>query len=188
MTIRDILLSALRRVGRDDIVDALESGGEPIGSSAEAVDTMMYCINAVEDELARYYFPLKCTETLRSTDNKTFYFSDFANTPVKILQVKSGGKEVKFELRTNCLIAGSAEIEITYFYAPKKKRQEDNSEFGDMGDGYITALGAAAEYCLINGEISMSEALETRYREDIDRARRKADIYSEAYIPPRRWI
>lgn len=188
MTILDILYSALLLIGRYDLVDAMESGGEPYGPDGETVETMMYCINAVEDELARYYFPLKCTETLRSTENKTFYFSDFAHTPVKILQVKSGGKDVKFELRTNCLIADAAEIEITYFYAPKKKRQEDKSEFGDMGDGYITSLGAAAEYSLICGEISMSEALEIRYREAIDRARRKAAVYPEAYIPPRRWV
>lgn len=186
MTIRDILFSALRYIGREDIALDMEGGGEPEGEASEVVQTLTYCINAAEDELARYYFPLKCTETLQSTENKTFYYADFSYTPVRILKVKSGGVDITYELQTNCVTADAKKIEITYFYAPKKKTLDDESEFGETGDGYITALGAAAEYCLICGEASMAEVWETRYREAIDRARRKAD--AGAYVPPRRWI
>ena len=185
MSIRDILYSALRRIGREDIALDLEGGGEPEGEAADVVQTLMYCINATEDELARYYFPLKCTETLYS-ENKTFYFAGFSHTPVRILQVKSGGRDLPYELQTNCITAGADKIEITYFYAPKKKALDDESQFGETGDGYITALGAAAEYCLICGEASMAEVWETRYREAIDRARKTSN--PGAYVPPRRWI
>lgn len=189
MSIRDILVSALRRIGREDLANDIESGGEPVGEGEEVVQTMLYCINATEDELARYYFPLKCTETLNSQD-KTFYFSEFTHTPVRILCVKSGGAEIDYELFTNYLVADCAEIEITYMYAPAKKTIEDISEFGDIGDGNITSLGAASEYCLICGEASLAEVWETRYREAIDRARRatEKDEAQRAYIPPRRWI
>lgn len=186
MSIRDILYSALRRIGREDIAIDMEGGGEPEGEAAEVVQTLIYCINATEDELARYYFPLKCTETLYSSENKTFYFADFLHTPVRILEVKSCGRDISYELQTNCIAADAQKIEITYFYTPKKKTLEDESQFGETGDGYITALGAAAEYCLICGEASMAEVWETRYREAIDRARKKSD--AGAYIPPRRWI
>lgn len=189
MTIRDILISALRRIGREDLAVDMEDGGEPVGEGGEVVQTLLYCINATEDELARYYFPLKCTETLNST-NKTFNFSSFSHTPVRILQVKSGGKEVAHQLQTNCLTADYAQIEVTYFYAPAKKTVYGSSEFGDLGDGNITSLGAAAEYCLICGEASLAEVWETRYREAIDRAQRavgKSDA-RQSYIPPRRWI
>ena len=189
MTIRDILVSALRRIGREELANDIETGGEPVGEGGEVVQTMLYCINATEDELARYYFPLKCTETLDST-NKTFHFSDFSHTPVRILGVKSGGADVSYELLTNYLVADCSEIEITYTYAPAKKTIEDSSEFGEMGDGNITSLGAASEYCLICGEASLAEVWETRYREAIDRARRATDKAESAaaYIPPRRWI
>lgn len=190
MTIRDILISALRRIGREELANDVEDGGEPVGEGADVVQTMLYCINATEDELARYYFPLKCTETLVSKNDNLFYFSDFLHTPVRILGVKSSGAEIKFELCTNYITAGAAEIEITYMYAPAKKTIYDSSEFGDMGDGNITALGAAAEYCLICGEASLAEMWETRYREAIDRVRKVADKAEaqRAYIPPRRWI
>ena len=186
MTIRDILLSALRRIGRDDIISDMGGGGIPRGEMRDVVDTLLYCINATEDELARYYFPLKCTETLYSSADNLFYFSDFSHTPVRIVSVKSGGAEISYELKTNCLAAGAKKIEITYFYTPAKKTLDDASEFGDMADGDITALGAAAEYSLLCGELSMAETWETRYREAIDRARKTAN--TGAYVPPRRWI
>lgn len=186
MFIRDILVSALRRIGRDDLADDVEDGGEPGGEGGEVVQTMLYCINAAEDELARYYFPLKCTETLNADEANTFNFSDFSNTPVRILKVSSGGKAIEYELKTNCLTAKAQEIEVTYYYAPAKKTIGGRSEFGNLGDGNITSLGAAAEYCLICGEASMAEVWETRYREAIDRARKLHS--TDAYIPPRRWI
>lgn len=189
MTIRDILISALRRIGRDELANDVEDGATPVGEGGEVVQTMLYCINATEDELARYYFPLKCTETLTSQNN-TFYFSTFSHTPVRILDVQSGGRDIGYQLLTNCIAADRAEIEITYTYAPAKKTLDGSSEFGDIGDGNITSLGAAAEYCLICGEASLAEVWETRYREAIDRAHsasERAEI-KKAYIPPRRWI
>lgn len=190
MSIRDILISALRRIGREELANDIEDGGEPTGEGGDVVQTMLYCINATEDELARYYFPLKCTETLISKKDNVFYFSDFSHTPVRVLGVKSGGKDVKFALHPNFITAESSEVEITYSYAPAKKGMHDESEFGDVGDGNITSLGASAEYCLICGEAALAEVWETRYREAIDRARsaeEKAQI-KRAYVPPRRWI
>lgn len=190
MSIRDILISALRRIGREDLANDIEDGDEPTGEGGDVVQTMIYCINATEDELARYYFPLKCTETLVSKENNLFYFSDFSHTPVRILSVKSGGKEISFELLTNCITAGASSVEITYAYAPAKKTVYGNSEFSEIGDGNITSLGAAAEYCLICGEASLAEVWETRYREAIDRARSTEEKHKsqKTYIPPRRWV
>ena len=185
MTIRDILIRALRRIGREELSDDLVTGGEPIGEGGEAITTMLYCINATEDELARYYFPLKCTETLRGK-NKTFPFSDFSHTPVKIISVKSNGKEIEFELQPNLLIAAATNIEVTYNYVPGQKYMYDESEFGEIGGGKIIELGAAAEYCIIGGEAALAEVWETRYHEAIEKAQK---LYGwSGYIPPRRWI
>ena len=197
MTIRDILIRALRRIGREDLSADVGSGVEPSGEGAEVVTTMLYCINATEDELARYYFPLKCTETLHLGQSKTLRFSDFSNTPVKILSVKSDGAEIAFELQPNCLIADATSIEVTYYYAPKQKGVDDESTFGETGGGKIIELGAAAEYCLIGGEAALAEMWETRYREAIDMTRQMLEndnAYSGekldrgGYIPPRRWV
>lgn len=185
MTIRNILVSALRRIGREDLAADVADEGEPWGEDGEVVKTLLYCINAVEDELARYYFPLKCTETLSSEDN-FFEFSAFSHAPVKILSVEHDGKKVEYSASPSGLKANCGQIEVTYFYVPPQKTIEDESDFGDMGDGELTALGAASEYCLICGEASLAEMWETRYREAIDRARKRQAL--KAYVPPRRWI
>ena len=73
MTIKDIAVCAFKLLGRSDIAVALSAGSELDNESAEKTEALVYCINAVEDELARYYFPAKWTEELRSADGK-FYF------------------------------------------------------------------------------------------------------------------
>ncbi len=185
MTIKQIMLDALRFIGREEIAADILSGAEPYGEAAETADTLLYCVNAVEDELARYYFPLKRTDALHSED-KTFGFEKFSRTPVKILKVEEGRKQIEYELELNRIIADANNISVTYFYAPKKKTIDDDSEFGDMADGMITAYGAAAEFCIIQGEAARAEAFETRYREAIDRAQRSSS--KGAAVPPRRWI
>lgn len=185
MTIRKILSGALRRIGREEIADDIDDEGEPWGENGEVVKTLLYCINAVEDELARYYFPLTHTEAI-SSENGFFAFSSFAYTPIKILGVKSGGRETDYKLLKDGLSAQGGEIEVTYNYVPYPKTMEDSSDFGDIFDGEITVLGAAAEYCLICGEAALAEVWETRYRESIDRARRING--RGAHLPPRRWV
>lgn len=185
MSIRKILAVALRFVGREDLAADIDDGGEPYGEGGEAVKTLMYCINAVEDELARYYFPLECTEELSSEDN-FFPFSSFSHTPVRILSVTCGGKRAEHTLTQTGVSAVAPKITVTYHYAPSENTVDGESAFGGLGDGMITALGAAAEYCLICGEASLAEVWETRYREAIDRAHSR--IGRSPCVPPRRWI
>ena len=185
MSIKDVMVSALRRIGREELAADVEDGGEPTGEGEEVVKTLLYCINATEHELARYYFPLRFTETL-SSENGIFDFSIFRYTPVRILEVKSGGEAVGFGLFPNYLDAGAQNVEVTYLYVPPKKQMNGQSEFGALADGNLTALGAAAEYCLICGETAMAEVWETRYRAAIDRAQRERR--TAVYVPPRRWI
>ena len=181
MTIREIITFALRKIGREDIANAMGKGN-PAGEQGDVVDTLLYCVNATEDELARYYFPLVATETLSSANGR-HSLSYFRHTPVRIVSVKSGGKECSYRLETDALIAPGGAIEVTYHYAPAKKTISGNSEFSD---GNMVALGAAAEYCLICGETSLAEVWETRYREAIDRAQSMNS--KGAYVPPRRWV
>lgn len=185
MTIRKILAGALRRIGREDLAVDVDGGGEPSGEDGEVVTTLLYCINAVEDELARYYFALKFTEELSSADG-LFPFGSFSRTPIKIISVTHGGKKIPYEVTEKGVSAGFNTVEITYRYVPSPKTIEGDSAFGDIGDGEITALGAASEYCLICGEAALSEVWETRYREAIDRA--QSELGRSAEIPPRRWI
>lgn len=189
MTIRDILIGALRRIGREELAGLLEEGGE-LGDGLsdegrDAIQTLLYCVNATEDELARYYFPLKCTETL-SIAGGSIKFSAFSHMPIRIIEVKAYGKPIDYQVDTNRLIVSAEKIEVTYNYTTEKKGIDDKSHFGDMLGSKVIEYGAAAEYCLICGEAALAETWETRYRDAVDNARRKIDW--GAYIPPRRWV
>ena len=182
MTIREIITSALRKIGRDDIAIAMDDGDSPVGEQGDVVDTLLYCVNATEDELARYYFPLVCSETLYSS-NGSLKLSSFKHIPVRIISVKSGRRECGYGLDTDTLTVPAGQVEVTYNYVPSKKGMSGSSEFFD---GNIVVLGAAAEYCLICGEAALAEVWETRYREAIDRAKRQNTKWT--HVPPRRWV
>lgn len=185
MKIRDVMASALRYIGREELAADVEIGGTAGGEAGEVVKMLLFCINATEAELARYYHPLVHSEILKDSSGYYFYYN-FTYEPIKILSVKNGGTEVEYRTYFNHLKTDYPEIEITYMYAPPKKDLDGESSFALFGDGNITALGAAAEYCLMCGEAAMAEVWETRYREAIERA--KKDYRPPLYIPPRRWV
>lgn len=186
MTIKEIAICAFRILGREDVAQILSTGGTLEGESAEKTETLLYCINAVEDELARYYFPVKTAETLTSTDGK-FYFSDFANRPVKILSVTADGKNVDYKAFAQYVFCAEKKITVEYEYTPAKKQLTDKSAFDGTAVGEkLIAAGAAAEYCLVSGAVQLAEHWESRYREEIDLARGK--FRTHAVIPPRRWV
>ena len=188
MKVKDVIIRAFRLAGREDLSAAL-SGGESFeegGEAAHAVNAMLYCYNAVEDELARNYFPLPSSAELSSSSGK-YYYRTFPKTPVRIKSVTENGSPAQYGLFPEYLASESRKICVEYDYSPDKKTIDDDCEYGDpkMGEA-LFALGCAAEYCLINGEMQASESWECRYREEIDAARARMPRY--AYMPPRRWV
>lgn len=186
MKVKDIIVRALYYAGRDDVADIVQNGGEHTAESAEVLKTVLYCFNAVEDELARNYFSLTCEEEMSSASG-VYYYSDFSRSPVKILSVKSQGKETAYTAYENSLLCPSAKITVAYEYAPEKIGIDGDSAFSeDQASIKMLASGAAAEYCLINGEVSQASALENKYRQEIDKISRSA--LAKVKFPPRRWV
>ena len=186
MKIKEIVFTALKLLGRGDIASALEKGETLSEEATRTADSLLYCVNAVIDELARYYFPLVHKEQLYLTLGKV-NFSEFTFRPVKILNVTANGKKTEFKVYPQYLTAGGVSIEVEYEYAPDKKGLEDNCDYAgfDVSERLI-ADGAVAEFCILNGEVSASEYWEGEYRREIDRARSK--YRKAAKIPPRRWV
>lgn len=186
MTVQDVIVYAFKLLGRNDIAENILNYVELDEESSEKKETLLYCYNAVEDELARYYFPLTETEQFES-DSGEYYFEKFKFRPVKILSVKAAGKPVDFEIYAKRFKCGRNSVTVEYRYAPDKKQFSGISEY----DGYavnesLIAAGVLAEYCLISGAVQASQSWESKYREQIDRARKKHK--PSLSIPPRRWI
>ena len=186
MKIKEIVLTALRLLGRGDVAADLENGETISEEATRTADSLLYCVNAVLDELARYYFPLVHKEQLLLLSGKV-NFSQFAFRPVKILNVTSYGKKTDYKLYPKYLTADGTLIVVEYEYSPDKKELEDNCDYAgfDVGERLI-ADGAVAEFCILNGEVSEAEYWEGEYRREIDRARVK--YRKAAKIPPRRWV
>lgn len=92
MLVSDVVKTALILVGRKDAADAVDTQSYLQDTSlSHAVNAMLHCYNAVEDELARGFFPLE-TEQNFNTINGTVKFASFTHAPIKIVSVVSDGK------------------------------------------------------------------------------------------------
>lgn len=186
MKVKDIILDALRLVGREDLAAKLSAGETLDGEGAETVETLVYCFNAVEDELARFYFPLQTEQTLYSPTSE-FRFSSFAYRPVNILSVRAGGASVDYEMFPEYMKTSVTEITVKYEYSPWTTTIEGVSAYDGFEVGErLVAYGVASEYCLINGEVQSANLFEDKYRNEIDHARQRSA--SGKLMPPRRWV
>lgn len=185
--VKDVIVRAATYVGRRDVANLIESGTTPEGESAEAAETLLYCYNAVEDEIARCYIPLKTREKL-SSSNGVYRFSAFTYVPIKISCVTDAdGRDVKYTAGNSFIECGERIIYVEYEYSPQKKELDDDCAFTlEQTTVRMIAAGTAAEYCLINGEVRLAECYECVYRQEIDGVRRRA--VSQLKFPPRRWV
>ncbi len=185
MKVKDIIISALKISGRAEAAQKLAEGSALSEEENETVNAFLYCFNAVEDEVARRFIPLSAREVMTS-GNGEYYFAGFANAPVKIKRVLSGGKKIPYERFPLYLFADAAEICVEYEYSPRKKTLDGVCDFSDGAGEYLFAYGAAAEYCLINGEVEAAALWESKYRQCVDEAQSR--LPEAGYIPPRRWV
>ena len=184
MEVKKIIGSALKILGRNSLAADVEDGAVRDAEGRETVDTLLYCFNAVEDEVARKYVPLSAKEELKSFDGK-YYYSSFSHPPVTVKKVRADGKEIAFELMLEYLFADADKITVEYTYAPTGKSIDGESDFG-AESCRMHALGTASEYCFINGEIEAAELWEKKYRGEIDGLQRSLPECGS--IPPRRWV
>ena len=184
MKVKDTIASALTLLGRADVKSALSD--ETLDEEGqELVNTLLYCFNAVEDELARKYIPLTAKEE-RYSATEQFNYKNFKHCPIKIKRVIVDGSPVKFEVFTQYMVVHAEDITVEYEYAPTRKTLDGDSDYGDEVGAYLIALGIASEYSLINGEAEMAEKWEKKYRAQLDGVQRALPVCGN--IPPRRWI
>lgn len=186
MQVKSIIISALGLIGRQDLASSL-SGGDASAEQDETVTALLYCFNAVEDEVARCYLPLRRKEELKAKGG-IYNYTLFSRPPVRIKRVLSGnGEEAPFKIFPLYMQVNRDSVTVEYEYSPLKKSLSSESDYTDGSAGeYLFACGAAAEYCLLNGEIEAAEAWESRYRTAIDEAQRRA--LPRGRTPLRSWV
>lgn len=184
MKFKDIIKNALIFSGRVDLVDSLDGARD--AEAQEAIDTLLFCVNAVEDELARNYIPLKTSESFSTTDGKIDY-SKLKKRAIKIISVQKKGRDIAFSKGTDGIITEAGSVTVEYNFAPVRKDISGESEFSDFdASECLVAAGAASEYCLIRGDATGAQIWEKRYRDEIEAARKRRAV--SGGLPPRRWI
>lgn len=186
MLVKQILSDTMRMVGRADVAESSQSSSSLTGEEGRIQSAMLLCLNAVVDELARGYFPLKTSQTLSSASGE-YPFSDFDETPYRILRVTSEGREVKWRCQPAKLVCESPSVQIEYEYVPAAFALSDEFAYPhpSVGD-WLVKCGVAAEYMLIAGDIDGADAWESKYRAEIDR--QLALLPVKGRIPSRRWL
>lgn len=190
MLIKDVIISVLRILGRNELASAVEDGAALNAEEKETVTTLLYCFNAVESEIAVNYIPLTESKELESATGQYFLFL-LDHVPSKIIRVTAGGKEVEYELYPEYITTAEKAVVIEYEYHPSKKTMDDSSDYGAEIGERAFACGVAAEYCLINGETDAADIWEKKYRQAVDKvqaAAAESGRKTGGYIPPRRWV
>lgn len=185
MTVKNLLAETARLVGRHDLANNIEKNYTD-DETSKLKRTLNFCLNAVVDELARGYFPVSTESNLTSV-NGDIYFATFPERPVRILDVVRNGESVDWVISADHLHTVCGDVCVFYEYVPKPIEESREFSYPDIYVNEILVIyGMAAEYCLINGEISESTAWESKYRSEIDRRLSAKPIRGR--IPPRRWL
>lgn len=184
MTVNNLITETLVLMGMSQAAD---EGEDPSAAdTARMRGILLLCFNAVADELARGYFPLKTVQTLTS-DTGSYMFADFPLVPYRIISVKSGGEKVAWKLRPLCIECDRPSIDVEYEYVPQRKESDDEFSYPDTAvSELLVEYGMAAEYMLICGDAEASAAWESRYRAEIDRQLSARPVRGR--VPPRRWL
>lgn len=186
MQVKQLLADVMRMVGRPDAAESCENSSSLSAEVTRMQRAMLLCLNAVADELARGYFPVKAAESLTSASGE-YAFSSFGHTPYRILKVKSGGQEIDWTYQPSKLICAQTAIEVEYEYVPDAFELTDEFSYPDPAVGVgLVACGVAAEYMLIVGDVESAGMWESRYRAEIDRQLSLRPVSGR--VPIRRWL
>ncbi len=186
MQVKQFLADVMRMIGRPDAADSAEGSSSLTTEISRMQSALLLCLNAVTDELARGYFPLRYVQTLSSEDGE-YDFSSFDYTPYRILRVTGGGKKAGWTYSPSKLICPLKEICVEYEYVPDALTLTDEFSYPDPAVGTsLVACGVAAEYMLIAGDVDSAGMWESRYRAEIDR--QLSQLPPGGRIPPRRWL
>lgn len=165
MKVKQIMASAARLCGRQDVAEYLERGfTEDLSAAEREAETLLKCYNLAENEIALDYLPLENAETIGS-DGK-ISLRALAFPPVEILAVRGeSGEKLPFTVGAECIRVREGKVRVYYSYRPRVKKIADEAESNSRAGERVLALGTACEYALMSGMFDAAILLDRRYRD-----------------------
>lgn len=165
MKVIQIMASAARLCGRQDLAEFLERGfTEDVSAAEREAETLLKCYNLAENEIALDYLPLENAETVGS--DGTVPYSALSLPPVEILAVYGeGGAKLPFTVGADGIRVQAGRVRVCYSYRPRVKTAADDAEANNRAGERVLSLGTACEYALMSGMFDAAQLLDRRYRD-----------------------
>ncbi|MEG1394837.1 MAG: hypothetical protein RSD04_03695 [Clostridia bacterium] len=181
MRINEIVENALLFLGDGDVKVTKQMEQD------EKIKLLSKCANMIVKEIACKFLPLVAKQNV-VTKNNAFAYDQLNNRVleiVKIVELNSGISLDFVQTPDICKVIGAQNIEVTYKYIPRDGAIDGECEISNKVLVKTVALGACAEYCIIQGLYQQSVVFGQKYDEDIEWAKKSN---KEIKIKPRRWF
>lgn len=166
MKVYEIVNYALNLLGEDVVLT-----GESILDGK--TKTILKCVNIALDEIAQDYISPRKKEHITVLSG-TVKYSSLSERVLDIISVKKDGRKITFNMNTSDLsVDGEGSMKIVYTYLPKAKELNDDIQLSPKITVKTLALGACAEYALIEGNYEQSVTFNDRFKNDLKCACRR---------------
>ncbi len=184
-TVKQLIAGTMTAVGRADAASAYADDSADAEQRELAVN-LLYCFNAVADQLVRHYFPVTAEEKVYAKNGAVLY-SEFSRPVLRVYTVRDrSGRAVKYSALPDRILTDVSPVTVKYAALHSVCGENDESGLDARMSDELIIYGMASEYCLINGECALADEWERRYRGEIELA--LADLPRWGYMPPRRWV
>lgn len=182
MQVKDIIKLACSFTENEGLVSGIENNNLTSAQSL-IVDSLVNCFNLVNNEIATQYIPYLKKESFQTSSFKV-YFSSFTGSINEIISVKdSKGKNIKYKIFDDYIVALANEVEIVYSVKPQTLSL--SSTFTSLIPERVYAYGIAREYYFIQTLFDDANIWENRFKDSLKVLSRKK---SEILMPSRRWL
>ena len=186
MLVKNIVDCVLKFLGNAELIDAINNDLELNESQKEELQTILMCVNMVNNIIATDYLKLKETITLENVSGKIL-FSDITNK--KILDIvkicDTFGNSLKYKMDYDGVLTKKGKVVLTYAFFPNTMDINDELDFKIHINERIFTYGVLAEYYFFKGNFDDASIWDIRFKQALQTSIRKQ---GEIRLPKRGWF
>lgn len=187
MFVKDIIKISAEFLEQKELVNCIENNTEFSDEINEDIRLFLLAVNMVNSNIASSYIELvNSKEIMPDYDNKIYYKNLDDKGVIEIKKVRtSSGVNLDYKCMPDCIVLdNNSPCVVEYSYFPNKVNFDSDIDYFLKLNSYIFAMGVAAEYLYIKGNIDDAYMWDKKFKNSIfNLLRPKRNIT----IPQRRW-
>ena len=182
----DIIKIACDFTGNDELALKLDEEDDVLTSQeSKVLNTLLKCLNLIQNEVACEYIPLMAEETVTTKDFKVD-FSAFEKRPISIVWAKDRlGRNIRFKAFADYLMIFGGHAKVKYCYMPDEITSLEGEIAQPLLPMRIYAYGVAREFFLLQNLGDDADIWEVRFKDSLCVFAKKKH---EVKMPCRRWL